>query len=107
MLEAREKIELDLSELEAHTTYGLDVVGALWIRFYLLSDTLNVYVRCAGFAVELSVPKMLHDLPPAVDPSRRGRKESKDLKFRGSQIDAAFLSRDLPAQKIDYKARKY
>ena len=79
----------------------------LGIGFYLLSEVLNVHICCARFAVELPVPKMLHDLLPTVDPSRRGCKESEDLKFRGSQIDKTFLGRDLPAQKIDYKAGKY
>src|SRR5918998_1842149 len=95
-----------LGKFIAHTAHCLDVAGVFGIGFYLPAYALDVYVRRAGFAVEGSVPELLHYLMPTVDPPGMGRKKTQDFELCGGEIDPVPEDPNLPAREIYNEARK-
>ena len=93
---------LKFGKLVSHTAHGLDVARVLGIGLNLLADALDVYVRRAGFAVEIPVPELLNDLLAAVDPSGVRREKAEDFELRGGEIDLFSVNPDLTARKIDH-----
>src|ERR671916_327450 len=95
-----------LGEFVAYTAHGLDVARVLGIGFYLPAYALDVYVRRAGFTIEVTVPELLHYLLPTIDPPGMGRKKAQDLKLCGGEIDPLAVDLDLSAREIYHEARK-
>ena len=95
-----------LGEFVAYTAHGLDVARVLGIGFYLPAYALDVYVRRAGFTIEVTVPELLHYLLPTIDPPGMGRKKTQDLKLCGGEIDPLAVDPDLSAREIYHEARK-
>src|SRR5215212_6802024 len=97
---------LNLGELVAHPAYGQHVARVLGIGLYLLAYVADLHVRRAGAPRELDAPHGLHDLPPAVDPSRVGREEQEDVELRGREVYGGALSDHLATRQVDRQPRK-
>jgi len=71
------------------------------VGFYLPSDISDVHVRRANLTVEFPVPKLFHDLLPAIDPAGMSGEPLENLEFCSGQLDTVLPDPNLPTQKID------
>ena len=96
-----------LGELVTHPAHGQDVAGILRVGLYLPSDISNVHIRCADLTIELSVPKLFHDLLAAIDPSGMGRERPENLEFCSGQVYTLVAHPNLPTQKIYHETGEH
>jgi hypothetical protein len=77
------------------------------VGFYLPSDVSDVHVRCANLTVELSVPKLFHDLLAAIDPSGMSGERLENLEFCSGQVYTLVAHPNLPTQKIYHETGEH
>src|SRR5215218_7489265 len=104
LIVCRAAVGLQLRELVARPACGLDVARVLGVRFYLPADVLEVHVRGADLAVEVTAPEVGHDPLPAIDPPRIGGQERQNLELLGGQLDGPVSHQHLPTQEVYGKA---
>jgi hypothetical protein len=66
-----------------------------------------MHIRRADFTIELSVPKLFHDLLAAIDPSGMGGERPENLKLCSGQVHTVIAHPNLPTQKIDHETREH